>query len=164
MAQTKAERNATSKARFDRMRVEEPERFAQYLAKGRAYHHRRMAARGDEIRATRRVTDGLRREDIRAYDKQRRNVKRKQINTLKANTPCMDCGQCYPSVCMDFDHRPGVTKHPALKGHKAASMVVFACAFKAQTVAEEIAKCDIVCSNCHRIRTQQRREENGTTN
>jgi hypothetical protein len=63
--------------------------------------------------------------------------------------PCQDCGIKYPYYVMDFDHRPGEEK-------------CFAIANMARTrpslekVIEEINKCDIVCSNCHRIRTHNR--------
>ena len=63
--------------------------------------------------------------------------------------PCMDCGGTFPPECMDFDHRPGEVKsfHVSDKGR----------AFSPARVLAEIAKCDLVCANCHRIRTEKRR-------
>src|ERR1035441_9177547 len=29
------------------------------------------------------------------------------VNAIKEASPCMDCHQFFPAVCMDFDHRPG---------------------------------------------------------
>ena len=59
------------------------------------------------------------------------------------NKPCMDCGRSYPSYVMDFDHREdksfGISMSWKTKGR--------------QQVIAEIAKCDVVCSNCHRIRS-----------
>ena len=66
--------------------------------------------------------------------------------------PCADCGNKYPSVCMDFDHL----------GDKVeiVSRMVWANVAK-ETILAEIAKCDLVCSNCHRIRTFLKRKQCG---
>jgi hypothetical protein len=52
---------------------------------------------------------------------------------------------------MDFDHREGTTKK-----YNVGSM--FAHHHSKASIEEEVAKCDLVCSNCHRIRTQKRRK------
>lgn len=62
----------------------------------------------------------------------------------RRNAPCMDCHQRFPSVCMDFDHRDPATKHFAISKAKSKTL---------GEVLSELAKCDLVCSNCHRIRT-----------
>ena len=49
---------------------------------------------------------------------------------------------------MDFDHRDATTKTFIV------SDIVNHSGMKA--ILEEIAKCDLVCSNCHRIRTFSR--------
>lgn len=59
--------------------------------------------------------------------------------------PCMDCGVRYPPYVMDFDHRdPGTKKFNIALVNKISSV---------KALIEEIAKCDVVCSNCHRERT-----------
>jgi hypothetical protein len=69
------------------------------------------------------------------------------IRDAKTNKPCADCGKSYPYYVMDFDHRPSETKCRELnKSHL----------FGVRKAAAEIAKCDVVCANCHRIRTWQR--------
>ena len=74
----------------------------------------------------------------------------KRIPAVKAlilnakNRPCQDCGQRYPPYVMDFDHRYG---KKFLIGRQVWSTTSVA------RVKEEIAKCDIVCANCHRERT-----------
>jgi hypothetical protein len=80
-----------------------------------------------------------------------------KLNALKS-VPCMDCGNCYDSECMDFDHRPGVTK--------VRDVAVMARNSPWDQVLLEIEKCDVVCANCHRLRTKHRRsglEEFGTS-
>lgn len=63
--------------------------------------------------------------------------------------PCADCGGTFPPYAMDFDHRDPSMKLFSLGASKGATLL------KSRAVLEaEIAKCDIVCANCHRIRTQ----------
>lgn len=64
--------------------------------------------------------------------------------------PCGDCGRCFPICCMDFDHREG-----EIKSGNVGSM--FAHHYSRELIEREIEKCDLVCANCHRIRTQKRR-------
>lgn len=66
---------------------------------------------------------------------------------LKSNTPCADCGQKYRACCMDFDH---------VKGVKVNCVALLANSCSWPQLLAEVAKCEIVCSNCHRMRTQDR--------
>lgn len=59
--------------------------------------------------------------------------------------PCYDCGKEYPPVLMDFDHVP--ERGPKLFGISRMERQ------SKEKILEEIAKCDIVCPLCHRIRT-----------
>lgn len=63
----------------------------------------------------------------------------------------MDCGVSYPSYVMDFDHRD-----PSLKKFELGDAL--SKVYSIQLVLDEIAKCDVVCANCHRIRTYASRE------
>ena len=80
--------------------------------------------------------------------RQSRKVIRAVLDKAKKK-PCTDCGNSYPPYVMDFDHRPGNRKSfglaNAVNSHKALL-----------EIQEEIAKCDVVCANCHRERTHQR--------
>lgn len=67
------------------------------------------------------------------------------VDKLKTE-PCMDCGRTYPTVCMDYDHRDRTDKY-----NNVGTMVAHH--YNIEKILEEIAKCDLVCSNCHRIRT-----------
>ena len=69
------------------------------------------------------------------------------IDTLKSSTPCKDCGIKYPPYVMNFDH---------LRDKKFIISKAMRAGYKLEIVLIEIAKCDIVCANCHRIRTQER--------
>jgi hypothetical protein len=60
--------------------------------------------------------------------------------------PCLDCGETDP-VVLEFDHL----------GDKAFSIGQALPYRNWQSILEEIAKCDVVCANCHRRRTARRR-------
>lgn len=62
--------------------------------------------------------------------------------------PCLDCGQTFHQCQMDFDHVEG-TKDGAV-GWMANRPV------SVKRLLAEIAKCEAVCSNCHRLRTWNR--------
>jgi hypothetical protein len=79
----------------------------------------------------------------------RRAEQRIYVSSLK-NHPCVDCGKKYPSCVMDFDHRDGSHKHGNV------GSLVSQAYFTKDRLFEEIQKCDLVCANCHRIRTFNR--------
>ncbi len=68
---------------------------------------------------------------------------------------CMDCKGVFPWCVMDFDHRP--------KEKKEFNIGQFCVRTPSKEniskVEKEIAKCDLVCSNCHRIRTHITRKK-----
>lgn len=69
------------------------------------------------------------------------------IYTVKQNSPCADCGENYPYWMMDFDHLQDKAFTVSDWRSHSASL---------ERIKEEIAKCDIVCANCHRNRTHFR--------
>lgn len=89
-------------------------------------------------------------ENIRKISAKKRignNVQR--VRALK-DKPCTDCGHTYPHYVMQFDHRDPSNKRMAI-----ATLCRNTVAWK--HVEEEIAKCDLVCANCHAVRTWNRR-------
>ncbi len=86
-----------------------------------------------------------------ALQEERVERNRRRLREAKA-VPCADCGNQYPFYVMDFDHRPGEKKCFNLS---AANVQTRLCWAKFEA---EIAKCDVVCANCHRERTYQRRQ------
>lgn len=71
------------------------------------------------------------------------------MNGLKSQ-PCTDCGGTFSPICMDWDHVKGEKKHEISRmvGQNRPKSKIF----------HELEKCELVCSNCHRIRTHQRRQ------
>jgi len=63
--------------------------------------------------------------------------------------PCTDCGIRYPYYVMQFDHVRGKKLFNVGDSVKKN--------FALEKVLDEIAKCEVVCANCHMERTHQRR-------
>lgn len=63
------------------------------------------------------------------------------------DVPCADCGARYPHYVMEFDHREGEVKVRCVAN------------LRAKKLREELAKCDVVCANCHRVRTWTRKQQ-----
>jgi hypothetical protein len=81
-------------------------------------------------------------------DRNLRSYNERRLMVIAAKSrPCADCGVQYPYYVMDFDHREGVTKEFSLHRIQNATK---------RAILREIAKCDVVCANCHRERTHQR--------
>lgn len=62
----------------------------------------------------------------------------------------MDCKVSYPYFVLDFDHR----EDKEFDLHKASRL-----GRSIANLKKEIAKCDIVCANCHRVRTFTRQAQ-----
>lgn len=74
---------------------------------------------------------------------------RKMQAVLSKGGLCQDCGfdLVEHPECADFDHRPGEKKLFALSAR---------CVRK-ELFEAELTKCDLVCKNCHAIRTKERK-------
>lgn len=88
--------------------------------------------------------------DLKKYRLQKQ-LERQASNKALVNTykqkPCMDCRQTFPPYVMDFDH---------VRGEKVGNISSMCANRPVATILTEIEKCDLVCSNCHRIRTNSR--------
>jgi hypothetical protein len=86
--------------------------------------------------------------NARRYKNQKRYrlADQELIKSVKS-IPCTDCGVQYPHYVMDFDHL-GDKEFTIgnTKGH-----------YSRERLLREIAKCEVVCANCHRERTHKRR-------
>jgi hypothetical protein len=83
-------------------------------------------------------------------ERKRRNAREQAalLDRLRGQ-PCQDCGGRFAPGAMDFDHR-----EPGSKRSAVTRMVGRA---GTERILAEVAKCDIVCANCHRLRTFVRR-------
>lgn len=90
---------------------------------------------------------------FRERAKAQRKREMEYVASLKSK-PCMDCGGTFHFAAMDFDHRDS--------NEKIGTVSYMAGQINRKALDEEIAKCDLVCSNCHRVRTFNRNENNRT--
>lgn len=87
-------------------------------------------------------------KNIGAYierSKQSKKAMRKYIQLLKSK-PCTDCHRLYPYYVMQFDHLHS-------KEMSIATLVNYNNRAK---INAELAKCELVCANCHAERTHRR--------
>lgn len=70
------------------------------------------------------------------------------MDSLKRDVLCADCGESFPPYVMHWDHLPGHEKVD-----EVGSMVG---SRRREVILAEIAKCELVCANCHVLRTVMR--------
>jgi len=67
---------------------------------------------------------------------------------FKEDHGCTDCGRMFPHYVLEFDHLPGTKKvdnvYRVLKKYGV------------DAAWQEVSKCEVVCANCHKIRTHDR--------
>ncbi len=81
-------------------------------------------------------------------NKEQKIKNRKFVAWVKNRSCCVDCGETNPLV-LDFDHVEGI------KIMNISDMA--RTSYSRETIMDEIDKCEIRCSNCHRIITHKRR-------
>ena len=84
---------------------------------------------------------------LNEYTAERAKRRREYLNQAKS-VPCMDCGVQYPPYVMDFDH---------IAGEKAFGLSQ-SLNRSFEKVLAEMEKCEVVCANCHRMRTFNEKE------
>ena len=85
------------------------------------------------------------RKRIRKKEREREN--KEYIKNLK-DVPCKDCGNRYPIYVMDFHHISPRDESLTI----GKSLVNEMKGWGRKRIDEEIDKCVVLCSNCHRIR------------
>ncbi len=72
-------------------------------------------------------------------------------DSVKLARGCADCGWSKWARGLDWDH---------VRGPKVSTIAIMIGRRDSwQAIEEEMAKCEVVCANCHRIRTHERRAE-----
>jgi len=103
--------------------------------KQRAASRRHYEKNRDRVIASAKKYSKLTRDRIRAF-----------ITThLKAN-PCVDCGET-DAIVLEFDHLKDKDFNISDAARKGVSI---------KKLKDEIAKCEVRCSNCHRRKTYER--------
>ena len=90
-------------------------------------------------------------DSTKRYESQKRHRDRNHelMWELLVNSKCSDCNISDPRV-LEFDHLPMYEKKFDIARAIAGSTRSW------NSILTEIKKCDIVCSNCHKIRTMTR--------
>lgn len=91
--------------------------------------------------------DQVRREENQKKSRERTKRKVRAIHLLGG--VCQDCKQTFPDnpEVFDFDH---------VEGEKTANISLLLSTASWGKIAVELLKCELVCSNCHRMRTKER--------
>lgn len=132
-------------AEYKEYKAANPERTkALALARAKRY----QAKYPERVRASARAVRARDPEKARIRDRIK-YAETKAILDAARTGPCVDCGIQHPPECMDLDHVRGEKKFgmsvPYVKGRRLESIMA------------EIAKCDLRCPSCHRLRHHNER-------
>jgi hypothetical protein len=83
---------------------------------------------------------------VKQKSKEKKESMKRFVDAVKS-FPCQDCESFWPVCAMQLDHR-----EPSQKVKQVSTIINFGSWSK---TVEEIMKCDLVCANCHAIRTHQ---------
>jgi hypothetical protein len=81
-------------------------------------------------------------------DRKRADYRRSVVARYKTIRGCDDCGYSGHHAALEFDHLPGHVKVRTIGSFMYSSW---------KAIKAEIEKCELVCSNCHSIRTYERK-------
>ena len=115
--------------------------------------HRRGRIRQSVCRACRREYDAeyhRRTRERRLEQKRRYHADLVEWHRSLKDAPCSDCGGRFHHAAMTWDHR-----EPRSKAFDVSTMI--GRTHSTRQILGEIAKCDLVCANCHAVRTFRRR-------
>lgn len=68
----------------------------------------------------------------------------------KTGKPCTDCGGTFHPVAMEWDHLD--------RDRKRANVSRLVSHGSLRALQEEMSKCELVCANCHAVRTFERNQ------
>ena len=80
-----------------------------------------------------------------ARNRAHNNAARAWMASLKEGVPCTDCGEVLPAWVMHWDHLPAFEKN--------GDISVMVQSRTREAVLHELKKCELVCANCHVMRT-----------
>lgn len=87
-------------------------------------------------------------QGIASTARKNQDARLKMLADLKVSKGCADCGYNAHPAALDFDHLPGLVKIGNISDPK-----IF---MNDKLLWPEIDKCEVVCANCHRVRTVTR--------
>jgi len=78
--------------------------------------------------------------------------RRERVAAYKLSKGCADCGYANDHRALQLDHLPGTTKVDDVSSLVSARALW-------HRIQAEMEKCEVVCANCHAIRTDERRKD-----
>jgi hypothetical protein len=146
-------REQINAARRKRLRTD-----AEYAKRQKADARASYFKHREQRRAATRLKRLLYPEVIRAYEskrgpKSKRESHRRHRQRIRdfivklRSVPCADCGGTFHHCVMEFDH---------IRGPRAFCV---GASRNLKRLQEEIKKCDVVCANCHKLRTWNRNQQ-----
>jgi len=106
--------------------------------------------------------DGYFKENWREPNSYKRNVEKKKIykknlydkvsnylNDYKLSKGCRECGYKKSPYALEFHHRDRRLKIKNVSNFRKSSWT------QLENIVKEVQKCDILCSNCHKILTKK---------
>ena len=121
----------------------DPKRHAAHLHRQEMFYYTNL----EKCQETSRQWQRDNKEAIGRRADKKTQEKRDYVDLIKS-APCTDCGGRFPSESMDLDHvRGDKIDHVSQMIKRAYSL---------SALQREIEKCEVVCANCHRVRTKKR--------
>lgn len=71
-----------------------------------------------------------------------------ELHVYKEQRGCSDCKNKFPHYVLEFDHKPEYDKIDVV--YRVLRT------YGPEAAWKEVSKCDVVCANCHKIRTYAR--------
>ncbi len=103
-------------------------------------------SKADQAKASKKYYDANRAKVLLRSAKQKKKTRQRNrdfVTRYLMDHPCVDCGED-DSIVLDFDHVFGVKKRCISELWRAGVSL--------KNIEDEIDKCEIRCSNCHRRR------------
>lgn len=91
--------------------------------------------------------NAVKRQAEAAVAKRRRHQRNRTIVVEAKAVPCADCGRRFQTEQMDFDH---------VDASKDGNIARLLWSVGEARLRAEMAECEVVCANCHRVRTARR--------
>ena len=118
-------------------------RQKRWILKNPLYRKFYRLANRDKMNQQKRQLRNKNRVKYMQIDREKLSINKDIIAQFKFQ-PCSDCNVQYDPFIMHFDHR-----EPKYKIRSISRMGTYSL----RTVLSEISKCDVVCANCHGLRT-----------
>ena len=94
------------------------------------------------------------------WDKERRDHNNRLVKRWKLMKGCAVCGYKKHPAALVMDHIDPTTKCPTLSNHRRS----YNPAWSKDRLKQEMAKCQVLCANCHQVRTFDEGHHWNTTN